>query len=110
MGRRGYVEGGGSGRGTEAMVPSKIAFQVVDLLEDAFSEFADYNFTAEIEDDLDRIASGERNGSNWLRDFYYGDAACRGLRAAANDAIPHVVEFGKHRGKCMDAVLEKDPG
>ena len=51
---RGYV----TPRGT-ALVPSWIAFSVVRLLEEHFADLVEYDFTAEMEEDLDRIADGE---------------------------------------------------
>jgi DNA topoisomerase-1 len=47
---RGYV----SLRGTQ-LVPNWIAFSVVRLLEEYFGELVEYDFTAEMEEDLDRI-------------------------------------------------------
>src|SRR4029078_11997417 len=32
----------------------------------------DYDFTAAMEEDLDRIANGEQNRVDWLRTFYFG--------------------------------------
>jgi DNA topoisomerase-1 len=66
---RGYV----FKRGT-ALVPSWTAFSVVALLERHFAALVDYDFTAQLEEVLDRIASGNaaRNGS--LQLFYFGDA------------------------------------
>jgi DNA topoisomerase-1 len=65
---RGYV----FKRGT-ALVPSFLAFSVVDLLEQHFGRLVDYDFTARLEDDLDRIAAGEEGRVDWLRRFYFGD-------------------------------------
>ncbi len=48
---RGYVWKRGS-----ALVPSWVAFAVVGLLEDHFARLVDYDFTAEMEDELDSIA------------------------------------------------------
>ena len=64
---RGYV----SARGT-ALVPNWIAFSVVRLLEDFFGDLVAYDFTAEMENDLDRIADGEQERVDWLREFYFG--------------------------------------
>ena len=72
---RGYV----TPRGT-ALVPNFIAFSVVRLLEEHFSELVEYDFTAELEDDLDQIADGERDRTDWLNGFYFGDEHYRGLR------------------------------
>ena len=64
---RGYV----FKRGT-ALVPSFTAFAVVGLLEQHFGRLVDYRFTAEMEDDLDEIAAGERERAAWLTEFYFG--------------------------------------
>lgn len=72
---RGYVTKRG-----QALVPSWIAFSVVRLLEDHFTELVNYDFTASMEEDLDRIAAGEQNRTEWLREFYFGGEAHPGLR------------------------------
>jgi DNA topoisomerase-1 len=64
---RGYV----FKRGT-ALVPSFLAFAVVGLLEQHFAQLVDYDFTARLEDDLDRIAAGDEARLDWLRRFYFG--------------------------------------
>ncbi len=73
---RGYV----SPRG-QALVPNWIAFSVVRLLEEFFADLVEYDFTAEMEEDLDRIASGEHNRVEWLTRFYFGGDHHRGLRS-----------------------------
>ncbi|GED96574.1 type I DNA topoisomerase [Gordonia crocea] len=65
---RGYVVKKGS-----ALVPSWVAFAVVGLLEGYFESLVDYDFTASLEDDLDQIAAGEANRTQWLTEFYFGD-------------------------------------
>ena len=72
---RGYV----TPRGT-ALVPNWIAFSVVRLLEDFFSDLVEYDFTAAMEDDLDRIADGKEDRVDWLTSFYFGSEKHRGLR------------------------------
>ncbi|MDR5700266.1 type I DNA topoisomerase [Agromyces aerolatus] len=72
---RGYV----SQRG-QALVPSWTAFSVVRLLEEHFGDLVEYDFTAEMEDDLDRIASGEADRVDWLNEFYFGGDKHKGLR------------------------------
>lgn len=72
---RGYV----SQRG-QALVPSWTAFSVVRLLEEHFGDLVQYDFTAEMEDDLDRIASGEADRVDWLNEFYFGGDKHKGLR------------------------------
>jgi len=65
---RGYVFKKGT-----ALVPSFLAFAVTGLLEQHFGQFVDYDFTARMEDDLDRIASGDEHRVEWLRRFYFGE-------------------------------------
>jgi DNA topoisomerase-1 len=78
---RGYV----FKRGT-ALVPSFLAFAVTGLLEQHFTRLVDYDFTAKMEDDLDRIAAGNQERVDWLRHFYYGGAeGDAGLHALVGD-------------------------
>ena len=72
-----------------ALVPSWVAFAVVQLLERHFGELVDPDFTARMEDCLDSIAGGELEATPWLGEFYFGggdgtvdeDSAGIGLRA-----------------------------
>ncbi|MGB3484553.1 MAG: type I DNA topoisomerase [Mycobacterium sp.] len=64
---RGYVHKKGS-----ALVPSWVAFAVIGLLEHHFGRLVDYDFTAAMEDELDSIASGTEQRTNWLSNFYFG--------------------------------------
>ena len=77
---RGYV----FKRGT-ALVPSFLAFAVTGLLEQHFGRLVDYSFTAQMEDDLDRIAAGEQERVDWLRHFYFGGNGDEGLHALVSD-------------------------
>src|SRR3954451_10779520 len=76
---RGYVRKEG-----QALVPSFLAFAVTNLLEQHFQQLVDYEFTAHLEDDLDRIASGQEERSAWLRRFYFGNGD-EGLKALVSD-------------------------
>ena len=77
---RGYV----TPRGT-ALVPNWIAFSVVRLLEEYFGDLVQYDFTAGMEDDLDRIAGGDADRVDWLNGFYFGNADHRGLRTVVDN-------------------------
>jgi len=65
---RGYVWKKG-----QALVPTWTAFVVVRLLENHFKGLIDYGFTADMEEQLDRIARGEVDRTAYLRAFYFGD-------------------------------------
>jgi DNA topoisomerase I len=76
---RGYV----FKRGT-ALVPAFLAFSVVGLLEQHFGRLVDYDFTARMEDDLDRIAAGDEQRVEWLGRFYFGEGT-EGLHDLVSD-------------------------
>ncbi|MFC8765554.1 type I DNA topoisomerase [Streptomyces sp. NPDC057193] len=79
---RGYVFKKGT-----ALVPSFLSFAVVNLLEKHFGRLVDYDFTARMEDDLDRIARGEAQSVPWLKRFYFGEGeAGTGASGGAADA------------------------
>jgi DNA topoisomerase-1 len=79
---RGYVLRRGS-----ALVPSWTAFAVVRLLEEHFGPFIDYDFTALMEEQLDRIARGELSRKQYLEDFYRSDGTKgpEGLKTMVDD-------------------------
>jgi len=81
---RGYVWKKGS-----ALVPSFTAFSVVSLLEQHFPNLVDYAFTARMEDDLDAIASGDREATPWLSRFYFGPAEGTPGDGAAHGVAKH---------------------
>jgi DNA topoisomerase-1 len=66
---RGYVWKKGS-----ALIPTWLAFAVINLLEQHFDRLVDYGFTASLEDDLDVIAGRQGNSVEWLSRFYFGSA------------------------------------
>ena len=65
---RGYVFKKGT-----ALVPTYTAFATITLLEQHFADLVDYSFTARMEDDLDRIATGDEEAVPWLNTFYFGN-------------------------------------
>ena len=65
---RGYVWKKG-----QALVPTWTAFVVVRLLENHFKGLIDYGFTADMEEELDRIAGGEADKKAYLQRFYFGN-------------------------------------
>ena len=79
---RGYVFKRGS-----ALVPTFTAFGVVSLLEKHFPKLVDYEFTAEMETDLDRIAEGEEESTPWLSSFYFGEDGLKERVAERLDEI-----------------------
>ncbi|MER5913647.1 type I DNA topoisomerase [Streptomyces sp. NPDC001982] len=82
---RGYVFKKGT-----ALVPSFLSFAVVNLLEKHFGRLVDYDFTAKMEDDLDRIARGEAQAVPWLKRFYFGEGDAAGAAEAGNGDGDHL--------------------
>ncbi|RPJ82244.1 MAG: type I DNA topoisomerase, partial [Acidobacteria bacterium] len=76
--RRGYVF-----RQGKALVPSFTAFAVTKLLRDHFGDYVDIGFTARMEDSLDEISNGERDRTDFIREFYRGDGDRPGLEVEA---------------------------
>ena len=65
---RGYVVKQGS-----QLVPTFTAMAVTQLLQSHFSQLVDYRFTAQMEQQLDEVASGEAERLPYLRRFYSGE-------------------------------------
>lgn len=63
--QRGYVE-----RVDRQLVPTETGILVNDLLMQYFPEIMDYQFTARMEEDLDKIAAGRLKWEKVLREFY----------------------------------------
>jgi DNA topoisomerase-1 len=82
---RGYVFKRGS-----ALVPTFLAFAVTQLLERHYQRLVDYDFTARMEDDLDRIAAGEEERVAWLTRFYKGDGGEPGLRQLVTEQLEEI--------------------
>lgn len=79
---KGYVTKRG-----QALVPEWIAFTVTRFLEENFGKLIDYEFTASMEEDLDRIADGELNYLDWLKHFYFGGDDLDGLLYTATHIL-----------------------
>ncbi len=86
---RGYVWKRGS-----ALVPTFVAFAVVNLLEEHFPLLVDLGFTARMEDSLDEIAEGERQPKPWLHDVYFGDDDAPTDDAMSRNGLHSTIEAG----------------
>lgn len=63
--QRGYVT-----RDNKRLIPTDTGYTVNDLLIDHFPDIVDIGFTARMEEDLDRVASGEEPWVEIVREFY----------------------------------------
>ena len=107
---RGYVDHRG-----QALVPTWLAFAVTRLLEESFAELVDYDFTASMEADLDRIAAGREDRVAWLTRFYFGqgaqepagggDGATRTERTEAEQGLKSLVEnLGEIDARAVNSI------
>ena len=94
---RGYVTNRG-----QALVPSWLAFAVTRLLEENFDWLVDYDFTAEMELDLDAIAAGEKDRVAWLTRFYFGDGTGRTEGEGLRDLVANLGEIDAREVNSID--------
>lgn len=86
-----------TGATSDRLYPSDIGIIVTDFLDEHFVEIMNYSFTAEIEDQLDRISNGTFEWKKMLTEFYF----------PFHEQVTNTVENAdRARGK---RVLGKDP-
>ena len=100
---RGYVE-----KESRTLLPTDTGDVVSTFLEEHFDKYISDSFTAEMEDELDEIANGERGYEKTLRDFY--DPFTKDVTGKEN--IPKLTDLGKadkkHRcPKCGTSMVIK---
>lgn len=59
-----------TGRDKNKLSPTDIGVVVTDFLEDHFAKIMDYHFTAEVEEEFDKIAQGMTEWTKMIHDFY----------------------------------------
>ena len=62
---RKYIE-----KDQKKLIPTPIAFAVTDFLVQQFPEVLDYSFTADLEQELDDIANGDREWKQVMKEFF----------------------------------------
>lgn len=96
---RGYVE-----RKEKRFYPTSVGLTVSDFLVANFPVVMEYDFTAEMEEDLDRIARGEKDWKKIMKEFYTSFA--KTVKVATDKAdrvqIP-VEETGELCPKCGES-------
>jgi len=88
--QRGYVR-----RVKGAMIPTFVAYAVIQFLEKYFEDLVNLQFTAGLEDTLDSISRAEKEATAFLNHFYFGEGAHKGL----NDLLEQ--EFDKDISKTI---------
>ncbi|OKL48658.1 type I DNA topoisomerase [Boudabousia marimammalium] len=101
---RGYVL-----RRGQALIPSWLAFSVTRLLEENLGGLVDYDFTALMEQDLDKVASGELDGPSWLGAFYLGEGDLQVSEALPGGLRKEVEDLGDIDARAVNS-LQVAPG
>jgi DNA topoisomerase-1 len=89
------------------LVPTPLAFAVVNLMTELEPTLVDYSFTADMEDRLDAISRGELKRNDFLESFYRGKQP--GLHAIVNGGAAKIdpkrintIELGSKNGLPID--------
>lgn len=90
----------------QALVPSFLAMAVIGLMERFFGTVVDYEYTASMEEDLDRISRGEASFVPYLTDFYKGASpGLQRLVADGEEKIDPRDVCGREIGKQQDGTV-----
>ncbi len=73
------------------LIPTFVGMAVTHLLRGHFSRYVDIDFTARMEEELDEIAAGRVDFTDFLQRFYRGEnAERRGLEQAIEEELPRI--------------------
>jgi DNA topoisomerase-1 len=97
---RGYVV-----KNAKALTPTELGIQVNDQLKSHFPDIVDIRFTADMEDKLDTIETGENEWQQLLRNFYTPFQAT--LKQAAKEMKPVAIPSGERCENCGQEMLIK---
>lgn len=100
---RGYVEKDEN----KKLAPTEIGFLVSDVLVKHFKEIVDYKFTAEMEDDLDKIAGGKKKWQKVISNFYVPFS--KNLKEKTKEVKKEDFQkkLGRKCPKCKSGLVEK---
>ncbi len=97
---RGYVE-----RENKVLIPTELGRQVNEQLVSHFPDIVDVKFTADMENDLDKIESGKKEWQAVLKDFY--DPFVKTLKAAKEEMKSVPIISGEKCENCGKNMLIK---
>jgi len=87
------------------LMPTEIAFVVVDFLEKYFNQMMDYKFTSKVEEDFDKISTWKEKYENMLSNFY--ENFRKDLLNADENAEKVVEKTWKQCPECKKELLMK---
>ncbi|MDD2231647.1 MAG: type I DNA topoisomerase [Sphaerochaetaceae bacterium] len=90
---------------SNALIPTFSGFGVIQLLEGNFANLIDYDFTKDMEDDLDQIAKGQIEEVSYLKKFYEGP---KGLEKQCESALK-TIDAKKAKQIHLPQLPENEP-
>jgi DNA topoisomerase-1 len=106
--KKGYVEHSKGKKG--ALQPTELGFKIFEYLDKHFNEnfFMDIKFTASIEDNLDKIANGEKTYLELVQSVY--DIMSKEIKKAGNDTESHFVSTDEPCAVCKKGLIVEKNG
>ena len=103
---RGYVRKSG-----KQLVPTFTAFLTRQVLETGFAEFMELDFTRNMDDELDEIASGKVSSKRYLTEFFLGSGQKQGLKKAVDERkkeLPYPAYVVGHHPDTNEPILVRN--
>lgn len=101
--KRGYVSKDG-----RQLIPTKTGFIVNDLVSEYFSSIVDTGFTAEMEKELDQVASGDKDWRESVKEFYGPFAEqLEFARQEMPEIEPVYIPIGKKCPECGAELVQR---
>ena len=91
------------------LFPTDIAFVVTDFLKEYFPDIIDYNFTAKVEEEFDKIAQGKKQWTRLLKEFYknFHPRVSETTRSAKRASGERILGTDPHTGKPVIARIAR---
>jgi DNA topoisomerase-1 len=89
------------------LFPTELGIQVTDLLTPFFPEIMDVEFTAQLEEELDKVEDGETRWADTVKDFYKRFSADLKRAGGGMDNLKKGTETGQACPTCGKPLLEK---
>ena len=101
--KRGYCEEQG-----KALVPTELGINLIHFLKAAFQDVVDYSYTENMEDSLDKIAKGDLDRVDYLKEFYSNleDQIKKSKTVEGEKQIAEAVE-GKYCPLCGKQLVKR---
>ncbi|OGS45888.1 MAG: DNA topoisomerase I [Elusimicrobia bacterium RIFOXYD2_FULL_34_15] len=90
------------------LIPQEVSFTVIDILKKYFPEILDLNFTAEMEEKLDRIAEGKIEWVKMLSEFYIPFSKTLEKAKANMESVKKIIETDEKCVKCGSMMVIRD--